>query len=220
MPWVAEEVVRFQGLVAKRLSASQIAKEMGLATSTLRQRARVMGVGFLGNTSEARGIRAVSRGRWTVERIARMRSLMATGATAGEAAKALGCTRSCVIGKCRREGIPLISGQLSGEHEAKCRSAKQRVERARKPAKPRMTHDAARSRKRPVAPPWADHAPFTGDPKPLMELSSASECRWVVNDPAEGDGDSALFCCAPNERLFGYCAQHSERAYRPERTRS
>ena len=53
-------------------------------------------------------------------------------------------------------------------------------------------------------------APVLRKPKTLMQLRHDS-CRW----PGEGHGADMLYCGAPAERGYPYCAEHCEKAYSP-----
>lgn len=154
---------------------------------------------------------------WPAERLARLRELWPTMATAREIGLELGVTRNAVIGQAGRLGLPKRDSAVYGSIANAGRkmhptgtgryAGQEARKRERKAGAPR----AARPKK--VAPPKLRvYREFCGPPAPPPGLDNAkvlvlrghSECAWPVYEGSAGH----LFCCAPTAGKSSYCGHH------------
>ena len=166
---------------------------------------------------------------WTSETEQRLRDLLASGATASQAAAALGCSRNAVIGKAHREGIAFTTPGAGGKWRDKtdverfavyqARLARERQARARATAERRERSAARRTANAapaehiavaPVAPVAPVATAATRAPMTLIDVRfrPGRMCRWPVGE-VEGERGRHLFCAA-DVALPGdvYCAHH------------
>lgn len=146
----------------------------------------------------------MSAADWTPERIAELARLLDEKLTASEAAKALGVTRNAVIGKAKRLGLRLQSGQT---HQ---RTPKSNYRPGAFKA-PRATLRPPRPEPKPTSPPPVDvsHA------KPWTERVFG-ECNW----PVSGEGADTFYCCAPVKGERTWCAAHCAIGFQPASAKS
>ena len=146
---------------------------------------------------------------WNEERVAELKARWNGGQTGTEICRAMGATsRNAVLGKAWRLGLrPRVKfTQLA-------RNPTKRMRKRLKPPKtaPGSVHyiDGRVFTIKGEAMP-EPLAPLLRKPKTLMQLRHDS-CRW----PGEGHGADMLYCGAPAERGYPYCAEHCEKAYSP-----
>jgi hypothetical protein len=140
---------------------------------------------------------------WSPRRIDLLRLHHAQGLTARQSAELLGgVTRHAVISKRHRIGLiclprarrilavlpPVVRGRLKLLQPPKLRA-------------------------KPV--PQMDLPPPPGAKPKRLRDRRANECAWPLG-PAETEGDHlTLFCCAPRQGRWPYCAAHGAIAYDP-----
>lgn len=143
---------------------------------------------------------------WTPERTEQLRTLLASGKSAGAAAAELGVTRNMAMGKASRMHFPM-NAPNDGGVRAKTGSAKPRnhhfnpMQAMRKPKAP--------LKPRPVQRP-ADAAPSLN--LTLLEICD-NDCHFI-------EGDDHLYCGNPAEELRAYCPGHMRIMYQPVRART
>ena len=134
---------------------------------------------------------------WTPDDIATLRALRAMGLSSSAIAARMGRTRSAVIGKMSRLGIPVPAKLI----QRKLMEPKMQLPQFIKTIfGPRL----------PPAPPQ----PLPPNPVTLFELE-AGMCRYPVNDVSP-----FLFCGAPQLEDCSYCVEHKRLAYIPGSGRS
>jgi GcrA cell cycle regulator len=153
-------------------------------------------------------------------KVALLKQMIAEGAFRSDIARALGVTRSAVIGKAKRLGLSLAgsAGEAARAAAAKRWSARSRRKRCRNaPMSEMLVTDSGlrvkaenghpRLRKRRRA---ADTAKPEKTPAPLMltllELEPHS-CRWPFGDP---DRRGFGFCGHAQAEGSSYCAAHRD----------
>jgi GcrA cell cycle regulator len=131
---------------------------------------------------------------WTTDDIATLRALRAVGLSGSAIAERMGRTRSAVIGKMSRLGIPVPAT---------------RIQLPRKPREPKMQlPQFIKTIFGPRLPPVPPQ-PLPPNPVTLFELE-AGMCRYPVNDVGP-----FLFCGAPQIKDCSYCGEHKRLAYVP-----
>jgi GcrA cell cycle regulator len=146
---------------------------------------------------------------WSDQRIERLKSLWAGGATAQEIARQLGCvSRSAVLGKIfrlRRDSTAAAPAAPGADSTAADDSPAPQSPTRRRRRERRV--DAARQ---------IEESLRRTRGKSILELTNAC-CRW----PQGRRGTHGIFFCgAPGadlERGRPYCARHARRAYRARR---
>lgn len=182
---------------------------------------------------------------WTRQREAQLEGLWATGLSAAQIAKEMGCnSRGAIIGKAHRLNLPSrIPGPIALSEEERYQRSKERQEkknaqrRLRRAGKlpPRTLADNGRdsgTQKRlqrlanasqisPAPVPEPDPEPIDDLAIPekqrrtIMQLTDET-CRWPVGNP----GDPGFFFCgAPPKGDHPYCAAHCVRAFNPRAPR-
>lgn len=140
---------------------------------------------------------------WSPERTERLRTMLANGASAGEAAKVLKITRNAVISKAHRSKFALKAPNTGRPHEDGV-----------KPKPKSKAFNPERAQFRPKAPtkpqpaPPVRREPLPSLHLPLLELRTG-DCRWP-----EGDGPFT-FCAQPALQLGPYCMLHARIAFQP-----
>lgn len=138
---------------------------------------------------------------WTAENVETLKSLWAQGESAGTIARRLGCSRSAVIGKKDRLGLPWRATAT----RTKAGRRRKRPSQARQP----------RPEQPPTIPsfPLPSERPRHGAPDPLklgvLDLTTSS-CRYPIGDPQHTD-----FGFCGHERLAGmpYCEHHARQCF-------
>lgn len=162
---------------------------------------------------------------WTPKRVERLRELADMRWSARMIAGDLGTTRSSVIGKCHRFGIPLM-GQDHAANGAADKLARKRISDDRRRQAAKVYSAPAKSAKKSktftfgfktgMAPKLARVVPSREHERPettepfnggltLMELRSGV-CRWPFGDPREPE--TFRFCGAPCDAARSYCECH------------
>lgn len=156
---------------------------------------------------------------WTDERIALLKKLWPTGASASQICAQLGggLSRNAVIGKVHRLGLP-------GRQSSSCTP---RAPRKRKPSAPALLPSTISSRS--IERALIDIEPaIESDPREAIDLPPEPEsgervtlhdlrermCRWPSGDSRKGE--SVTFC-GSGGCSGAYCARHSLLAYQPAR---
>jgi GcrA cell cycle regulator len=135
-------------------------------------------------------------GNWTVERVDRLRALLADGLSTSQIANELGgITRNAVIGKAARMGIGFCVIFGKPKQGPKPRD---RVRTVWRPKPPKLKPVAATD-----LPPEPVANPVT-----LLELTEFT-CRW----PVAGEPADMLFCGALPAEGKVYCPKHCDHAY-------
>ncbi len=141
---------------------------------------------------------------WTDERVAELKRLWATGASAGQIAKAMGITsRNSIIGKAMRLGLTK-RGRTAGNETS--RITNKLIAAQRKAVKP-VAVSGGRIYPQPAPVPLRDEPPTPDNVISLLSLE-AHTCRWPYGTPGT---DSFGFCGARTPRT--YCADHQGGAY-------
>ena len=128
-----------------------------------------------------------------------------------------GVTRNMVIGKARRMGFKLQGDDstLAG-HRVEARLGR-RVRQVRQPRPPRPVRDARPIVRAPppvkVEPPRLRVVQTPGRFVCLADLQP-NQCKFPVNDVAEGEGWKYILCAADSGENV-YCPAHAAIAYRP-----
>jgi GcrA cell cycle regulator len=143
---------------------------------------------------------------WTPERIDLLRGLLAGGATASQAGKALGATRNAIIGKAHRMGFAMRSQNTGGFRE------RAPVKAARPPRNTPPKPRSGPTRAPRVTPGEMRTIALICEPVGLLDLLPTS-CRWPV---AEDGGH--LFCGARMAGDGPYCDGHARIAFRTPAT--
>lgn len=144
---------------------------------------------------------------WDDEAVARLKARRAEGASAAKIADELGVTRNAVCGKAKRLCLPPI-GEAGRHERVRAFYAVREAKQTRIPVhnKPRGGHpwrpDNKRVAPQPVVPKGALH--IVG--QPLMRREAYACCYPV----GESDTEGLLYCCAPTDKLYGYCPSHLE----------
>ena len=131
---------------------------------------------------------------WTPERVQWLAAEWANGKSAALIGDQVGLTRSAILGKVHREGLPSRRTQ-----EVRKAVHVRRPRRSRKISSPR--------------PPTIVPVEVTAHHCTIMELRNHS-CRWPVGGPLE---PARFYCGAPSADLLNdvvYCKFHSALAYR------
>jgi hypothetical protein len=142
-----------------------------------------------------RGIELViigSGGRWTPERDTELEQLWRTGLSASKIAKAVGCTRSAVLGRLRRLGFT---------EDVRNPSA-----RNKEPRRPKVEDKPTRRPATLIEPISWEALPNT-TPRPWIERG-LGECAFPLGDSPSG----IQSCCAPTGGLT-YCKAHGRMMY-------
>lgn len=150
--------------------------------------------------------------KWTPYIIEKAKELIASGATRGEIADILGCTRNSVIGKLHRLGIrcekrtaATQGGRPGGVKEYKPRVRKQA------PAGSRRPHAVESSQPQPGGSepaPCLPAASIEMNPCDIWDLTNR-RCKWIEGDPRQ----SYFFCGAPSKDGSSYCKSHHKRVW-------
>lgn len=149
-------------------------------------------------------------GLWTTENIVNLKRFAGEGKTGTEIAAGLGYqfSRAAIIGKCRREGIPLISGMVARRVSSQPKKLKPKARRPRAPRpKPGFKQTSpilAASRMRRLT---------------IIELRPTT-CRWPLGDPRTPE---FRYCGANGASHTGgrpYCPFHHAMAYETSQQRA
>ena len=142
---------------------------------------------------------------WTSENVEKLRKLWANDLSGSAIAAELKTTRSAVIAKAARLGLP---GRTPSTNQRAARSddRKKRKQHPWRPASARApdTHQ-------PITP--SDDAPVSG--VTLLDIES-HQCRWPLGDP---QSDNFRFCGCRKVDGRPYCEAHLQMAYVPVRPR-
>lgn len=140
---------------------------------------------------------------WTAENVETLKSLWAQGESAGTIARRLGCSRSAVIGKKDRLGLPW----RATASRTKAGRRRKRPSQVRQP-RPELYQP-------PTIPsfPLPSERPRHGAPDPLMlgvHDLTISSCRYPIGDPLHAD-----FGFCGHQRIAGmsYCEHHASVCY-------
>lgn len=134
---------------------------------------------------------------WTDEEIEIVRDRLAKGDSAGIVGKAIGKTRSAVLGKALRLNIEIVNGRF---YKMK------RVARMHAP-KVKKSYEAERITAKQThagkglgdAPHYTPKPDFSVGKKTMLELAT-NDCRFICSDD--------LFCAAPKDEGSSYCLKH------------
>ena len=149
---------------------------------------------------------------WKTEWTEALRGHLAAGLSASMAAAEMNSefrttfTRCAVIGKARREDIPLAPAKVGAPR-------KPRPPRAKVPQRPDIAiRKAASGPKKPAEPYVPIETNIPPGATPLLDLD-LDGCKW-----ASGDGPF-VFCNRPVAEGLPYCRGHAALAYRPAERR-
>lgn len=131
-------------------------------------------------------------GDWTEERIAQLRSLWEQGLSASQIGLRIAKTRSAVLGKVHRLGLPPRPPPIRPDQATKAPAA---------PSRPKPPRRAPRkvARRPKAAPPPAPPRQLGGD-----------GCAWPIGEPRQ---PGFRFCGAERQPGRSYCAGHVRIAY-------
>lgn len=158
--------------------------------------------------------RGQHQGFWDDAKVERLKVLLGQFMSAGQIGLALGISRSAVIGKCARMGLPLNSMTTAAKSAGASRRLKtQRQIKRRQPLPPSLVRTVKpRFETAPVPRPRAEDVPR----KTLIELE-CGECKFPVDYVSKpGFG----FCALPQVPGLPYCADHAARCYVPVMTKA
>jgi GcrA cell cycle regulator len=140
-----------------------------------------------------------SKGPWTDERVAQLKSCFEAGLTCGQIAREMGVTRNAVIGKISRLHLSRLKSPSP-------RPPERRAGAATRPARPRLLtqHQILRAIRTEPTEPITSLNRCT-----FMELGQ-EKCHWPISEPGAED-----FCFCGNTPVQGlpYCAAHARLAY-------
>jgi GcrA cell cycle regulator len=145
---------------------------------------------------------------WTDERVQALTTLWRDGYSGALIGVELGLTRSAVIGKVQRLGLPGRATLVSRRPPRASRlpAAKSQPGK-RSPVLARSSRPETKQR-RPMAPPELGPAPDA--PVTVLTLTPAN-CNWPEGDPKRPDFH---FCGRDKPPDMAYCPHHAARAYR------
>lgn len=208
--WTDEEVATLRRMWADGVPAMTIAKAVERSRKAIQGKAHNIGL--------PRRLDFHKDDVWPQDRIDRLTVLWSGTKPAREIAAELGVSRSAVIGKAGRLGLPkrdfreFISRHNATRQKAPTGTGKyagqEKRKRDRRAGAPRKVRVAT---PRPPKPRF--YAEFIGPPAPpqdiksmkLIHLAGYNECRWPSFQSAEGH----LFCCRPTAGKSSYCAEHA-----------
>jgi GcrA cell cycle regulator len=141
-----------------------------------------------------------TKGTWTDERIAQLKSCFEAGLTCREIASEMGVSRNAVIGKISRLNLSRFKGGGGPERRV-----------APKPARPKIvTQHQILMAIRAEPEPSAEAAAIASLHRcSLMELGQ-EKCRWPISEPGAEDFG---FCGDKPVQGLPYCAAHARLAY-------
>ena len=141
---------------------------------------------------------------WTAEAVALLTAFWDEGHATAEIGRRMGISKSAVIGKAHRLGLPPrpspIHGKNSGERP--CKRARIRPPKPSLPPLRPATDDTP-----PPAVPAKPTAAPAARPPPRGE-----PCCWPIGEP---DTRGFRMCGAPAQPRKPYCAEHAQAAYVP-----
>lgn len=208
--WSEEEVATLRRMWSDDVPALAISKALGRSRKAVQGKSHHIGL--------PRRLDFHRDDFWPQDRIDRLAVLWAGPMPARAIALELGVTRSAVIGKAGRLGLPQRdpsafirasnmkraksptgTGRYAGQHARKKELASGAPKRVRVPA--------------PKRPKLRVFAEFVGPPAPprdvksmkLIHLAGVAECRWPAFESAAGH----LFCCRPTAGKSSYCREHA-----------
>jgi hypothetical protein len=201
-PQMSERDAKIVKMHHQGVSARQICERFGLGKTTALRVLHRLGLIPNGNAP----VKA------TDDHIKAIGDLWSAGASASAIGTALGVTKNAVIGIVHRYGLKRSeainvrnrrsAGLERSERQPRKPKAERPTEKAPKMAAPKLAYE------RVFVCTEADLAKA----KTLADLD-INECRFPLNDPAPGMGETTLFCAEPTHRT--YCRKHARVAYAP-----
>ena len=148
-----------------------------------------------------------NRPTWTIERVARLKTLIDAGLSCAQIAYEIGVSRNAVIGKVNRLRLSRFTTATRGQAEGTG---------APQIARPRIMRRGGFPALRAKPPTFVEMSVNTANRCSLSELQQW-HCRWPVGDPGTKD-----FGFCGNKPLDGlpYCSAHARMAYRRAPTAS
>jgi hypothetical protein len=137
--------------------------------------------------------------RWTTDEELMARWMWLNNHTGTEIGKAIGRTRSSVLGFLNRNNLNTAARALHKKQQAE-----KQPERVRLPVA-----EGAPTMGEVLSLPPPDRGPYTG-PR-VWTTRLLFECQF----PVSGDGADTFSCCEPIKTAFGYCPAHRKRMYSP-----
>lgn len=160
---------------------------------------------------------------WNVHRVEELRRLKEAGRSAGQIAIRwkFVISRSAIIGKCYRLGIP-SSGRAAVTPEQRLERERRRDAYRAKWMRERRARRAEAKKNLPIwasGPPpapekWVDEIPIE-QRKTLVQLTSRT-CHYPIGDPKSPD---FYFCGGEAAVGVPYCAVHARRCYQPPKAK-
>lgn len=133
-----------------------------------------------------------------------LRRMAADGATALQAAAALGRSRNAVLGRAFRINVQFGLSTRSVGH----RQPAARINKYKHPT-PALVRDVARSEPAPFVPVAMPEPALIAGPVGLEQLAPR-HCRYIAGDPGEG---GAIYCGERRAPGSPYCAAHHALCY-------
>lgn len=132
---------------------------------------------------------------WSDEEVEQIKAWWAAGVSAGEIAKRLdGKTRSAVLGKLHRIGVPQRVQNLSRVPKSKPKKRKLVVKKTRQNPRPKPKTQRAFL--------W-DQEPVSSNPVTLLDRRP-DQCAW----PISKEGEPFMMCGGPKAPGSSYCRHH------------
>lgn len=147
--------------------------------------------------------------QWSEALEARLADLWMQGVSGSLIAEQIGKTRSAVMGKVNRLGLPMRKTETSVTPTRKPRAPRAKKPKVQRPPSPETLARLAVIAARQVTVPVADMAIPLEQRKTLLELTPSC-CKWPVGDPAQ---EGFFFCGGVAEMSGPYCPAHARRAY-------
>jgi len=141
-------------------------------------------------------------GIWTPKMVRTLAAMRAEGHSSSVIAERLGVSRSAVLGKADREGIPRPAAPAAPKTPARA---------PREPRAPRVKAESPAPDSAVEPPPVVLVPPPPPLPSEPMRLETGG-CCWPLNSWPRGEGHTAIFCCLPRDD-GPYCPKHTAKAY-------
>jgi GcrA cell cycle regulator len=208
------------------LSAVECGQELGLVGTPEEVRAAVIAAHQVPTKAQRRSPTNLDA-FWTDERIAVLRKMRADDESATVIGHELGCSRSAVLGKCRRVGLSTPAPPRLPRSPAGPRPQRTSKFRSNLPARyssgepdeaPTFKADGVDGAPAPedLEIPVEQRRSMLGPPHSPHPEIGPRECRFPVGDPKDA---VFFFCGAQGYRDEPYCVHHCRRAFGPGMSR-
>ena len=146
---------------------------------------------------------------WTAEAIARLTAFWDEGHSTAEIGRRMGISKSAVVGKAHRLGLPPRPSPIRGKGTGERPRARERARIRQGDTSLPPLHPATDGTPLPPPPPAAPAKP----PAPMPARPTRQEpCCWPIGEPGTR---GFRMCDAPAQPRKPYCAEHAGVAYVP-----